>query len=119
MVLDIEVPSGERLVGGSLKAYSPSPKKCLRNKEGVWMMDVTLNGGLAKSLGGTLKAFNAGCAILTVDGQSCNSPKALQNLFIQAKTTKKATPGGKIKVTLYLSKYSDLSDVDPSKIRPH
>jgi hypothetical protein len=80
-------------------------------------MEVPSGEILPGALGGALKAFDAGSAILAVEGQTCNSPRVLQNLFIQAKRTKMATPGGKIKVTLCRSKYSDLSDVDRSKIR--
>jgi hypothetical protein len=62
-----------------------------------------------------LKAFEAGCAVLAINDQSCNSSAKLRDLILELE--QKPSKGRSMKVTLCFSKYSDFSEVNQSRIR--
>jgi hypothetical protein len=115
--VDCEIDIGRRL--GALwmsynensKKKEPAPIRVV--EQGVWLMSVKPDGGLAKAMCG-LKAFKAGCAVLAINDQNCNSPAKLQDLILELE---QKLSKGTMKVTLCFSKYSDFSEVNQSKIR--
>ena len=110
LVVDIEIPRGQKL-GASMTSFYRSPKMRLQIKEGVWIMAIRPDGGLCMAMGG-LKALEAGCAIVAIDGHICNSPSKLRDLYQNANSEKA------IRITVCLPKYADLSEVDLSRIKP-
>ena len=80
--------------------------------DGVWVQKVLQNKGISKALG-SFEAFTRGCAIVSINGQSCKHREETRQRAAQHKeANKKGT------ITVCLSKYANLSGIDLKKHPP-
>jgi len=78
--------------------------------EGVYIRSMA-KGALSKTLGG-IEAFHSGCVLLAINSNKVSSYSKVKNLLMQVKSTCVDTQAPtRIKLSLCLSKYADLSKV--------